>query len=215
MDINNLRTVVRRAMADGYVAANEAEDISKYALKDDNTVTKSEKEFLMDAYEQGAYFEPYSQYVFAKLISYGDVKISDEMNDLRKRKKVQGWTNSEYVEHAVPVLKESTDSLTNRFNELASLKREANLFTSEYKDYGIQLLLNSSDSIAVRMNTLIDFKHTANLFNSEYKDLGKQLLLNSFDTKAARLLALDDFKQSAGLFNSEYKEIEDAIQHDS
>ena len=118
MEIINLRTVVRRALADGYVAANEADIIKKYAFKEDNTVTKSEKDFLMDAYEQGAYFDPYADHVFEKLITYGDNKISEQMDEVRKRKKIEGWFNDEYLAHAIPVLIESTDSLQNRFNEL-------------------------------------------------------------------------------------------------
>ncbi len=215
MGLDNLRSVVRNAIADGYVALYEARNIEKYALKDDNTVTRDEKAFLQDAYEQGAYFEPRAHYIMERLVTYGDNKISDQMDELRRQKQAQHWFNSDYVEHATPVLEASTDSLTERFNELRSLKREANLFTSDYADIGKKLLLNSNDSIAVRMSCLDSFKREANIFTSEFKEIGTQMLLNSYDTKTARLMALDQFKSSANLFSSEYREIADAIRNDS
>lgn len=212
--METLKSVVRRSLADGYVNSYEAVNIEKYALKDDNTVTADEKAFLQDAYEWGAYFEPYARFVFDKLTTYGDVKIDDQMDELRKRKIDENWFNSEYVEHATPVLINSTDSLTKRMNQLHILKNEANLFNSEFSDIGEKVLLNSDDSIAVRMSCLKDFKREGDLFNSDYTELGKKLLLRSYDTKTARLAALDQFKTDAGLWNSDYQDIKDRIIND-
>lgn len=215
MDIKNLKYVVRNAMADGYVNSLEANYIQKYALKDDNTVTNEEKTFLRDAYEMGAYMEPYAHYVFGKLITYGEEKITDKMDDLRKKKHDLHWFNDEYLQHAIPALVESTDNLTSRMNELYEVKRETNMFTSDYRVHGEKVLLNSHDSIAIRMQCLKNFKREANLFNSDYTELGKKLLLNSYDTKAARIKALDQFKVDAGLWNSEYNDLLEAIENDA
>jgi hypothetical protein len=212
--METLKSVVRRSLADGYVNNLEAINIEKYALKDDNTVTADEKAFLQDAYEWGAYFEPYAKFVFDKLTTYGDVKIDDEMNELRKRKISEHWFNSEYVEHATPVLINSTDSLGNRMNQLLKLKSEANMFTSEYREIGEKVLFNSNDSIVVRMAAAKDLKREGNMFNSEYTELGKKVLLSSYDTKTARLKALDQFKTDAGLWNSDYQELKDRIIND-
>jgi hypothetical protein len=213
--VDTLKSVVRSAFADGYVNTMEAALIEKYALKDDNTVTKDEKAFLQDAYEWGAYLEPYAHYVFDKLTTYGDVKIDEQMDDLRQRKISEHWFNDEYISHATPVLINSTDLLSKRMDQALAMKREANMFTSEFKEIGEKILLNSEDPVVARMACLKDFKSNASMFTSDYTELGKKLLLNSYDTKAARLMALDQFRSEVHLWDSEYREIKDQIINDT
>lgn len=211
--LDNLQSVTKRAVQDGYVSRVEAMEIEKYALKDDNTVTTWEKDVLQEAYNTGAYFEPRAKITVEKLVTYGEVKISDEMYDLKEKKQSQNWFNDEYIQNAIPILVNSTDSIRNRMMELRDLKRETNMFTSEYSDIGKQIILNSNDSVVERLSELSQLKRDGNLWNDEYKEIGKQVLLNSYDTKTARLMALDRFKSDAGLWSDEYQDLKEAIIH--
>lgn len=212
--MQDLKTVVRNAMADGYVNTLEAFQIQKQALLNDNTVNYEEKAFLRDVYKtnQHTYLEPFAHRVFNKLINYGETSINVEMENLRERKVKERWFTDEYLKNVIPTLLNSTDNLTDRMNQLRLVKVEARMFTSEYEEIAKKLIVeNSHDPVVVRMNELKKLKTDANLFNSEYQEIGKQILLNSYDNLAARLKSLDQFKTDANLFNSEYEELKKAI----
>ncbi|MFN8672126.1 MAG: hypothetical protein U0457_08630 [Candidatus Sericytochromatia bacterium] len=211
MSFDNLYSVTRNAVSDGYVSRIEAMEIEKHALKDDNTVTPAEKTFLRDQLSRGVYIEPRAQIKLDRLVTYGDSTASQEINEL---KSLHLWKD-EYKQRASEILIKSTDTLRNRMGELSNLKREVVLWNDEHKHIGKEILINSNDPIVERMSSLRSFKFDANLWNDEYKETGKEMLLNSFDNKYARLRALDDFKFDAFLSNSEYEEIKDAILHDS
>ncbi|MEK7434489.1 MAG: hypothetical protein AABZ74_15260 [Cyanobacteriota bacterium] len=212
MSFDNFSSVVRNAVSDGYVSRIEAMGIEKEALKDDNTVTNAEKTFLKDSLSQGVYVEPRGQIKIERLVNYGENRISDQMDDLRK----QHLWNDDFKSKAKDFLIGSSDNIRSRMDELGKLKREVTLWSDEHKQIGKEVLINSNDPIVERMSSLRQFKHDASFFSGdEYRETGKEMLLNSFDNKYAKLRALDDFKYDSGLSSSEYEDIKEAILHDS
>ncbi|MBC7475919.1 MAG: hypothetical protein H7263_16675 [Candidatus Sericytochromatia bacterium] len=218
-NLDNLSNAIRNATADGYVSESEARQIQKYALKDDNTVTNTEKSFLRDIYnpntnsnQQGdIFFTPKSKRIMDRLTTFGEQSISNQMNNLRNTKNQDNWDNSEYINNAVPVLIDSTDNIQEKMYQLNNLKSQTFMDGNEYIGYARDLILNSIDPIDVKM----DYLKNLGLDSNDYRETGKQILLNSYDAQSSRLSALKNFSSGASLYTSDYQEIENAILNDN
>lgn len=214
MSIKGLERAFWQAAGDGWINWQEAHQIERAALENDNTVNAQEKKFLQDHYRPG-FSDPQANFIFERLSSWGDKTVDDEMAALRKKRDRLRMPNSDYVEEAKKVLAASTDTIEKRMAQARQVKLEARLFNSDFQELGKQVFANSRDPIYNQMEALRTFKLEAGLWSSEYKELGKQLLINSVDVREERLLAAEHFRVEGGLWQSELQEIQRQIYADT
>ena len=110
MSIKGVERAYRQLGGDGWINWSEAFQIERAALENDNTVTPEEKKFITDRYQPG-FSDPQANFIFEKLMSWGDKPIDTQMADLRKKRDRLRMPSSDYVEEAKKVLAASTDSI--------------------------------------------------------------------------------------------------------